>query len=324
MSLAESIHRHGKLYFSEDDTRTYLAPREAWYGRSDTLGESIAVLRRNFSNVLIRGAGYWVSGTWTHHPEILEEMRRMHPIGEESVRLDRTPLEDGIAVIVDERSLLYESMDHRLVWPLIFKQKSWGFSRIGAPYQLHLLDDLLEGLVPEQRMYIFLNCFYLDHLQRDRLAGQVKRDGKTLVWMPYAGLIAERPSGENILRPLADLGSGVRSELPSALLAQTVVPPRIAQVVELQSVNIVVCDQFADDPPQQLPIAGVSGTQPRSSLPLGVTHQPPGRSEGGFGMLGSKQHFERQYPRVHGDIMLVRSGDSFHQVVVLLGKLGDR
>lgn len=198
MSVAESIHRHGKLYFSEDDTRTSLTPRNAWYGRSDTLQESVAVLRRNFSNVLIRGAGYWVSGTWAHHSEILSEMARMHTIGIESVGLDRTPLEGGIAVIVDEQSLLYESMDHRLVWPLIFKQKSWGFSRIGAPYQLYLLQDLLDGRVPEQRMVIFLNAFYLDRGQRERLTEQVKRDGKTLVWMPYAGLIQDRPSGENM------------------------------------------------------------------------------------------------------------------------------
>jgi len=198
MSLAESIHLHGKLYFSEDDTRTHLTPRNAWYGRSDTLKESVAVLRRNFSNVLIRGAGYWVLGSSMDHPGILGEMRAMREIGIEDLSLESTSAGDGIAVIVDERSLLYESMNHRLVWPLIFKQKSWGFSRIGAPYGLYLLDDLLEGLVPEHRMYIFLNLFYLDDRQRRLLDERVKRDGKTLVWMPYSGLIRERPSGGNM------------------------------------------------------------------------------------------------------------------------------
>ncbi len=198
MSVAESIHLYGKLYFSEDDTRTHLSPRNAWYGRSDTPEESVAVLRRNFSNVLIRGAGYWVLGSSTDHPDILREIKGMREIGLKDLPLERTSGGDGIAVIVDERSLLYESMNHRLVWPLIFKQKSWGFSRIGAPYSLYLLDDLLEGLVPEHKMYIFLNLFYLDDRQRRLLTEGFKRDGKTLVWMPYAGLINERPSAENM------------------------------------------------------------------------------------------------------------------------------
>jgi len=40
-------------------------------------------------------------------------------------------------------------------------------------------------------------------------------------------------------------------------------------------------------------------------------------------MLSGEQHFECQYPRVHGDIVLVRSADSFRQVVVVPGKLGN-
>ncbi len=59
-SLPESVRLHGKLYIFEEDSRTHLSWHDHTnYGKTDTLEDSIAVLKRNFSYILTHGHGIW-------------------------------------------------------------------------------------------------------------------------------------------------------------------------------------------------------------------------------------------------------------------------
>ena len=93
--------------------------------------------------------------------------------------MDRSPAGE-IAVIIDEKSFLYERMNRNLDRPLVFLQKLWGPSRIGAPYDTYLLADI-DKISDQYKCYIFLNTSHLDYEERDLIKETTRRDGKVFV-----------------------------------------------------------------------------------------------------------------------------------------------
>jgi hypothetical protein len=193
MPPTESLRKNGKLYIFEEDSRTLTAGRDHNYGRTYTNRDSEAVLKRNFSDVLIRSMGIW----WlSHHQNPIEEpsfqelITRFKRIGEFSLSLPRHPQAE-IAVLLDDESFYFESLRNDLDLSLIFQQRLWGLSRIGAPYDFYLLDDFLNGDTAQYKLVVFLNAFSLDVSRRKAIDAKVKRDGKTLLWLYAPGIIKE-------------------------------------------------------------------------------------------------------------------------------------
>lgn len=205
MPPSESMRLHGKLYMFEDDTRTYLNAPDAGYGRVDTLEESVAVLQRNFAEILTRGQGIWWLVGASEHPHIdpIREpafqplLQQFQTLGTFGLELDRTPASD-IAVFLDDESFFYETVRNDLDLPLIFQQRLWGLPKLGAPADYYLLDDLLEGRLPPYKLYIFLNAFRLDDARREALARELRRDGRIAVWIYAPGYINEGPALEHM------------------------------------------------------------------------------------------------------------------------------
>ncbi|MBC8230393.1 beta-galactosidase [bacterium] len=197
MSATESITQSGKLYWFEDDTRTHTVPGSN-YGEAFSLDESISILRRNFGHMLTEDAALWWmeqgmgERSWFGSPEIQAELGRLVHIWEKTLSLERKTPTAEIAVIFDEKGPMYESLSNTLSWPLIYKQRVYGLSRMGAPYRFHLLNDLVEGKMPDYKLYIFLNCFYLNAAERKALDKKVKRDGNVALWLFGAGIGNER------------------------------------------------------------------------------------------------------------------------------------
>lgn len=202
MPPSESLRLHGKLYLFEDDTRTHLAPPDAGFGRVSDLGESLAVLQRNFAEVLTRGQGIWWLGESNHispvrEPAFARLLGRFQELGTFGLQLDRQPAAQ-IAVLVDDESFLYESLRNDLDLPLIFQQRLWGLPRLGAPADYYLLQDLLEGRLPPYRLYLFLNAFRLDASRRQDLARQLRRDQRVAAWIYAPGYLEEGPGLEHM------------------------------------------------------------------------------------------------------------------------------
>jgi len=210
MPPTESVRLHGKLYVFEEDSRTHLSAHEQDYGRVRALADSEAVLKRNFASVLTRGLGIWWLGGSPDYPHIDPErepafrplLRQFHDIGAFALNLDRSPRAD-IAVLLDDESFLYEGTQNDLDLPLIFQQRLWGLARLGAPYDLYLLQDLIEGQLPPYKLYIFLNAFALDQARRDALARQARGAGKTALWLYAPGYIRPSLPGQNDGAPLS-------------------------------------------------------------------------------------------------------------------------
>lgn len=203
MSLTESVRLHGKLWFNEEDTRTHKFPPDSAYGVAKDARESVSILTRNFATGLEHATAAWWAD-WASpgrgpydDPQILAALKRFVEVGTKSLDCpDRSPSAD-LAVIVDERSFLYERLIRTLDWSLVFRQRHWGFSRIGAPHDLYLVDDL-ERLPKAYRCYLFLNAFHLSAAQRQLIRQRLCRDRAVLVWMYMNGAIDEDLSPENM------------------------------------------------------------------------------------------------------------------------------
>jgi hypothetical protein len=200
MLPAESVRLHGKLCLIEDDTRTHVDTSDPNYGQAANLHESIAVLRRNFAGVVARGQGIWWA-TWkvdtTKEPAFLPLLKAFQKLGTFALSLDRRPAAE-IALFIDDESFFYQSVRNSLDIPLIFQQRLWGLPRLGAPCDVYLLRDLLEGRLPAYKLYIFLNVFRLDEKRRAALKREVRRELRTALWIYAPGLIENDLSPENM------------------------------------------------------------------------------------------------------------------------------
>ena len=192
MTLHDSIKAHGKIYFAEDDCRSHLkGVTDQNYGAPKVASDAVAIYRRNFANTLCRSSAIWWLGGESAANPLDEDLRSclsdLMKIGRASMRLDRRSTSQ-IAVVVDDRSLIYEGFRKDLDWSAIYLQRIFGLARCGAPYDVWLLDDVVDGVVPRYTMYMFLNAWRVDPYQREGLRKNALKDGALAVWIYACGV----------------------------------------------------------------------------------------------------------------------------------------
>lgn len=199
MAPVDSIQAHGKLWLNEDDTRTHLAPKNAGFGRTTTMAETLGVYRRNFGHQFERRcATWWMDfGTgWMADPTIFDNFGQTQEIWQGAV--DPGPYQPQVAMITDENSFLYLRNSKEVTGPSVTRMRR-KFNAMGCPVGLYLMEDVCEGRVPQSvRLYVFLNAYRLTDEHRRELRAQVARDGKFAVWLYAPGLINEQASAANI------------------------------------------------------------------------------------------------------------------------------
>ncbi len=141
-----------------------------------------------------------------------------------------------IAVIVDPESIAYTVCSNDLTRPLLDEQRR-ALTLLGAPVDVWLLDDLLNGRMPTYKMYVFLNVFYANAEDRDALHIELARSKATSIYVYAAGAIdrtiggrtAKQLTGIAIAR-LRDKGP-LQVALPEATYGtHTALAPRFACV----------------------------------------------------------------------------------------------
>lgn len=110
---------------------------------------------------------------------------------------DRTSVAE-IALVIDHVSLAYLAEGNDLSLPLLADQCA-SLARIGAPFDVWLLDDLIAGRMPDYKLYVMPNAFYLDRRAREAVLQQVAHSGKVVVWVYAAGALDETLSGTTAL-----------------------------------------------------------------------------------------------------------------------------
>lgn len=192
MSAIDSISIHNKIFVNEDDTRTYISD-DFGFGHIYTLEGTIWAHIRNFANILVRGMGTWwmdLGGTgWLNDHNIWENISNLRGIYIEEMA-DPILYKPEIAVITDPESLYYLSAVRDLTSPLLYYFRR-EINRIGAPVGYYLFDDLIDGKVPDAKLYIMLNTFSLNQQERVAVNKIIKRDGKVSIWFYAPGYIDE-------------------------------------------------------------------------------------------------------------------------------------
>jgi hypothetical protein len=173
--------------------------------------KSITIYQRHFAQIVTHGLGVtWLeNNVFAESPLILDASRRWHKrfqeIGTWALQLNRAPASE-VAVFLDDESFLYESIRNNIDVPLIWHQRVINLNRFGAPHDLYLLNDLLEGNLPDYKLYIFLNPFHLNNRRRKALKDIICRDNKVSLWLYAAGYInADHPDAAAHTDHMTDL-----------------------------------------------------------------------------------------------------------------------
>jgi hypothetical protein len=225
MSLIESVKLHGKIWWDENDYRTYLvtpavtmkaeelaamsaAERRAHYDRSlswrrwggtESVEDSIAHQDREVAQCLCRGAGMWwfdMGAGWYAEPRFMKAIGQMYAVAERSVAFDRSSVAEA-AVVVDARSLRYTPPfhdGHRFSAPpnimqLTITDQIPFLMRAGVPLNFFLLEDIMQA--PDHKLWIFLNCFAPDDHAREDIRRKVQRNGQTALWIYAPGVLRD-------------------------------------------------------------------------------------------------------------------------------------
>ncbi|WP_270168465.1 S-layer homology domain-containing protein [Paenibacillus sp. SYP-B4298] len=185
----DSAKLHGKLYVAEDDYATHMGTDT--HGApplTNSVEGSLALLWRNFGLSLTKSYGqHWYDDAGYggfNNARMMNEIHKMNQLAEASIQLPRQSGAE-IALVVDEFSQMIQSSSGSHVNERLRLVRN-ELSQTGAPYDIILLSDVLEGRADDYKLYIFANAYALDDNQRTQLT-QWDPTNKTLVWLYAAG-----------------------------------------------------------------------------------------------------------------------------------------
>jgi len=193
MSAESSFLLHDKLISMQSDLRTHHEQRKI-FGATDNLFESAEVIKREYAHNLISGTGFefgYGSYGWIERDKRLGDvLKRCRKIDEEMLSVKRNILdgETSIAVLVDERATHF-SIQSAPMHRETVKEQFRNIYYTGTGIRTFLLSDLSK--MPEFKVYIFLNAYYLTEQQKHFINDKLKANDKTLVWIYAPGIIEE-------------------------------------------------------------------------------------------------------------------------------------
>lgn len=194
MSLTESYKLHNKLWWNENDIRTFRVldvpnTHADQIDRRQTLEETLALLRRELGNVIAHGISQWyfdMGGGWYDDPRLLAEVEQQAELAKRLMEMDRSSVSE-IAVVIDPGAFTLQSLSTRLnSWLVLGQIASLG--QMGAPFDLVTLGDM-ENL-PQRKMWIFLNLLALDEEKVARIHERLRRDKAMGVFVYASGLMS--------------------------------------------------------------------------------------------------------------------------------------
>lgn len=220
-SPVNSIGLHGKLWLSEDDTKTHLAIQDQgddFNPRMPGRGATDAVHSRAVGMALAYRCGIgwmdlWGDG-WLDSEDVWRSARaylRRTALARSSRRAESPE----VVALVDERSLLHVQRGEEFVRRLLHDQRNL-LLRSGASVGFYLQSDVTHPDFPtDAKLYLFLTPYRLPEDQRAAIRERIQSGGKTLVWMYAVGACTDR--GEIGESPHDLLGFSLR---PQAWLSE--------------------------------------------------------------------------------------------------------
>jgi hypothetical protein len=179
---------HKKMLWEEHDYRTHLAFGPFASDKTDDAAETISVLERSFGQTLIQNGGLWwraFQNHWFHQNEVMDAIANLQRTGDASRAVDKSSIAQ-VALIYDESTPYYLAAGDNA----FLRAQVWGAyegaARMGAPFDMILLDDLLNDSkgkkLPDYKLYVFLNAYRTDDATRKAIAEKVRKNNAVAVW----------------------------------------------------------------------------------------------------------------------------------------------
>ena len=202
--MQDSFRLRGKMFFSEDDTRTHLDGN--FYRNSMQMfdvEDSINAMKRDFGRDICEDIyGWWFDQVETGRfkDEMLYSLiRRQQKIAKAAFSVSRAKRND-IAVLYDEESVHCVPQD--VSFRINELYRTLELPRIGASVDYYYQKDLGLDVMPDYKLYIFMNCFSLSDSDREAIDKKIKKKGATALFLYAQGFINpdkdKRLSAENI------------------------------------------------------------------------------------------------------------------------------
>jgi hypothetical protein len=197
-----SMALHGKLWYEDNDTVSFLFPEvsqrmgDAEWERSkdvlaatDSAEESKWIYQRGAGFVLGNGiyqALFDLHGGYYDNPELLQSVKEIYNIFENSKKYDRTSCSQ-ILVIADELSTMYCTPRSGILGQNLY-DPPYRLIKCGAPYDSIYLNDLALLDTTPYKLVIMLNTFHIDDYQQSLIEQKLKNSGKTVLWVYAPGI----------------------------------------------------------------------------------------------------------------------------------------
>jgi len=202
-----SMALHKRMYMADYDIRT-IASGTLNFGRHRSIHETDSLIKRDLAWMYTRQAGAWFAdmsqGSYLNFSEAKSSWigaeDAAKPVGE-MLELFRKLTSSGTARKPAAEMAFFYSMQtpvredllnsavvyYNLIDKMAFKE----IPLLGAPYDVYTAGDLLHKDLPEYKLYVFMNLFYVTNEQREAIK-KLKRDGKTLVFLYAPGFVGDK------------------------------------------------------------------------------------------------------------------------------------
>lgn len=224
-----SLRLHGKLWYEDNDTVSYLFPEvaqrigDAEWERSkvvlaatDSAEESRWIYERGAGFVLGNGvyqAIFDLHGGYFDDPELLEAFADIYRVFRESAKYDRTSVSE-ILVVADEESTFYCTDRSPLLRESLYVPP-YRLIKCGAPYDSVYVEDLALLEMTPYKLVIVLNAYHMTESERRLVASKLFGTGATILWGYAPGLFQEN---ECLMEgPSATTGMALEVDLDGAL-----------------------------------------------------------------------------------------------------------
>ncbi|MBE6724337.1 MAG: hypothetical protein E7576_03915 [Ruminococcaceae bacterium] len=202
--MQDSFRLRGRMFFSEDDTRTYREGGGARdYMEMYSVEDSVAVMKRDFGRDICEDIFGWWFDQYAGGRYKDEAMYRLIMRQQEIARVwyagDRTKHNEA-AFFYDEESV--HCVSGGTLFQMIESNRCLEIPRMGIPADFYYHDDIARDDLPEYKLYVFVNCFSLTGEEREAIKRKIRRAGKTALFIYGQGFIdpdaEKRLSAEHI------------------------------------------------------------------------------------------------------------------------------
>jgi len=225
---------HNKMIWNEDDLRTHFDPKKEW-GRTSNLQETLTVIKRCFGYSLTQGCGFWFVPfvhAWFHQEDIMQTIADIKKLADKTLKEDRSSVSQ-VAFIMDEKSPDFTALIKNnpfmdgLCWDTYQEA-----ARMGAPFDMYLLPDIKNRAMPDYKLYIFMNSFYIDKETRSAIAAKIRKNNAVAVWCYAPGYITENGFSAEAMKELTGIGLAEHKEQKTLTLSITDKTSPVAKYVK--------------------------------------------------------------------------------------------